>query len=344
MSLYRERGRILDTQGEVDAIKTWNIDPDKTARENLWSAAIFAADCFRRKYVKAGMKLTREEWQEVLDDIVLSAVRSFMNKVNRGEINMEYSFYQNVYSCVYSWFNVRLDHFLRTVVKRKMDNIDRLEHEQTQFFLDTARKPMYISGDGDRKTARCNLKACLSKSVNLTHLAAEWVDDYFTYVESCEDAGIPVNRYNPMYILGAPYATGEIVKGVKMILIRDTVVNDAVLGSLYVGGIKVCETLENNAKLIPCGEYNLNVSKSPKFDRMLPLVYNDEVPMRRGIRMHVGNSGKDTTGCILVGFERNGDRLVNSRGAESVVTGLAANDAKLIITTSWLLKGEKGLA
>lgn len=321
-------------------MKIWKLDPEKTARENLWSAATFAAERLRRKYVRAGMRLTGDEWQEVLDDIVLAAVRSFMNKVKRGEVNTEYhySFYQQVYSCVYSFFNVRLDHFLRTVVKRKMDNIDRMEPETSQFLVDTIRKPMYISGDADRKTARCNLKAWLSKSVHLTHLVAEWVDDYFTYVESCEATGIPVNKHNPMYILGAPYATGEIVKGVKMILIRDSIVNDAVWGSLTVDGFKVCETLENKAKLIPCGEYNLNVSKSQKFCRMLPLVYNDEVPMRRGIRIHVGNTVKDTTGCILVGFGRNGDRLVDSRNAESVVTGLAANDAKLIITTNGLLK------
>lgn len=322
-------------------MKTWNIDPEKTARENLWSAAIFAADCFHRKYVKSGMKLSGEEWREVLDDIVLAAVRAFMNKVNRGEINMEYSFYQNVYSCVYSVFSLRLDHFLRTVVKRKMDNIDRLEPEQAQFLVDTAKKPMYISGDGDRKASRRNLKLWLSKSSHLSHLVAEWVYDFFMYVESCEATGVPVNRYNPMYILGAPYATGEIVKGVKMILIRDSIVNDAVLGSLYVGGVRVCETLENKAKLIPCGEYNLNVSKSPKFGRMLPLVYNDKVPMHRGIRIHVGNSVNDSSGCILVGFGRNGDRLVNSRNAESAVTGLAANDAKLIITTNGLLKGDE---
>ena len=266
-------------------MKTWNIDPEKTARENLWSAATFAVERLRKKYVKAGMRLTGEEWQEVMDDIVLSAVKQFMGKVNRGEVNMEYSFYQNVYSCVYSFFNVRLDHFLRTVVKRKIENIDRLELEQAQFLVDTAKKPMYI--------------------------------------------------------LGAPYATGEIVKGVRMILIRDSVVGDAVLGSLYVGGVKVCDTLENKDKLIPCDEYNLNVSKSQRFCRMLPLVYNDKVPMRRGIRIHVGNSVKDTEDCILVGFERNGDKLINSRNAESVVTGLAENDAKLIITTSWLLKGDE---
>ena len=122
-----------------------------------------------------------------------------------------------------------------------------------------------------------------------------------------------------------------------MILIRDSIVNDAVLGSLYVGGVKVSETLENKANLIPCGEYNLNVSKSPKFGRMLPLVYNDKVSMRRGIRIHVGNSVKDTSGCILVGFGRNGDRLINSKNAESAVTGLAANDAKLVITTNGMI-------
>lgn len=319
-------------------MKTWNLDPEKTARENLWSAAIFAANCFRRKYVKAGMKLTGDEWREVLDDIVLASVRAFMNKVKRGDVNMEYSFYQNVYSCVYSVFSLRMDHFLRTVVKRKMDNIDRLEPEAAQFLVDTAKKPMYISGDGDRKASRRNLKLWLSKSGHLSHLVAEWVYDFFMYVESCEATGVPVNRYNPMYILGAPYATGEIVRGVKMILIRDYIVNDAVLGSLYVGGVKVCETLENKAKLIPCGEYNLNVSKSQKFCRMLPLVYNDEVTMHRGIRVHAGNSAKDSRGCILVGFGRNGDRLVDSSNAESVVTGLAANDAKLIITTNGLLK------
>ena len=48
-----------------------------------------------------------------------------------------------------------------------------------------------------------------------------------------------------------------------MILIRDSIVGDAVLGSLLVGGVKVCDTLENRATLIPCGEYTLSVSKSP---------------------------------------------------------------------------------
>lgn len=318
-------------------MKIWSLDPGKTARENLWSAATFAAGFLRQKYVKGGLRLTGDEWQEALDDIVLAAVRAFMSKVKRGEVDMAYSFYQNVYSCVFSVFNLHLNHFVNTVVKRKMDSLDRLDHEIAQFLMDTAAKPMYISGNGDRSKALCNLKTWLRKSENLSHLKAEWTSEYFTYVESCEATGVPVNKYNPMYILGAPYATGETVKGVKMILIRDSIVNGAVMGSLYIGGVKICETLENKEKLIPCGEYNLNVSKSPKFKRMLPLVYNDKVSMIRGIRIHVGNSVKDTSGCILVGFNRAGDRLLNSKNAESAVTGLAGNDAKLIITTNGMI-------
>ena len=311
-------------------MKIWELDPKKTARENLWSAATFAAERLRRKYVKAGMKLTGDEWEEVLGDIVLSAVRSFMNKVNRGEVNLEYSFYQNVYSCVYSFFNVRLDHFLRNVVKRKIDNIDRLEPEHAQFLVDTAKKSMYLSGQADRQTAMGNLKTWLSKSAHLTHLVAEWVSDYFEYVESCEATGVPVNRYNPMYILGAPYATGEIVKGVKMILIREETIEGAVMGSLYVGGVMLCSTLENKKTLIPTGTYKLNVSKSPKFGRMLPLVYNEKVPMVRGIRIHVGNSVEDSSGCVLVG-ERAGNKLLNSRSMEQAITEIARHDAVLEI-------------
>lgn len=311
-------------------MKTWKLDHEKTARDNLWSAAIFAADCFRRKYVKAGLRLTGDEWRDVLDDIVLAAVRRFMNKVNRDEVNTDYSFYQNVYSCVYSVFHLRLDHFLRTVVKRKIESIDRLDPEKAQFLLDNAEKPMYISGTGDRKTSRCNLKTWLSKSENLSHLKAEWASDYFAYVESCEASGIPVNKHNPMYILGAPYATGEIVKGVEMILIREETIEDAVMGSLYVGGVILCSTLENEKTLIPTGTYKLNVSKSPKFGRMLPLVYNEKVPMVRGIRIHVGNSVKDSSGCVLVG-ERAGNKLLNSRSMEQAITEIARHDAVLEI-------------
>lgn len=318
-------------------MRFWQISRSRTAMENLWSAATFAANGFRYKYAKAGVVLTGEEWNEALDTIVLVSVRRFLNKLKNKKYAHEYTFYQNVHSCVFSVFHQQLNFYMDNVVKRKMNSLDRLDPETAQFLVDTSSRPMYNSTKEDRKIAMNNLKSWLSKCEHVSHLKSEWEYDYFMYVESCEETGIPVDKMNPMYILGAPYATGEIVKGVKMIIIRDSIEGDAVFGSLLVGGVKVCDTLENRKTLIPCGEYSLNVSKSPKFNRMLPLVYNDKVSMIRGIRMHAGNSAKDSAGCILVGFGRNGDKLINSRNAEAAVTGLAANDAKLIITTNGMI-------
>lgn len=117
-----------------------------------------------------------------------------------------------------------------------------------------------------------------------------------------------------------------------MILIRDSIINDAVLGSLLIGGVKVCDTLENKNKLIPCGAYKVTVSKSPKFGRDLALLSNDDVPATRGVRIHAGNSAKDSSACVLVGFGRVNDTITNSKNAEIAITALARNDPSLIIT------------
>lgn len=122
-----------------------------------------------------------------------------------------------------------------------------------------------------------------------------------------------------------------------MILIRDSVVNDAVLGSLLIGGTKICDTLENKDKLIPCGAYKLSVSKSPKFGRDLALISNKDVPATRGVRIHAGNKASDSSACVLVGFGRMNDTITNSRSAETAVTELAKNDSGLIITTNGMI-------
>lgn len=91
------------------------------------------------------------------------------------------------------------------------------------------------------------------------------------------------------------------------------------IGKLYINGQYFCDTLEDKDRglkqsdnvisikakkifgktAIPIGTYNVVLSYSPKFKKILPLVEN--VKGFSGIRIHQGNTANDTEGCILVG-------------------------------------------
>ena len=62
---------------------------------------------------------------------------------------------------------------------------------------------------------------------------------------------------------------------------------------------------------IPEGRYPVVVTWSPKFKEWLPLLLG--VPGFEGIRIHAGNTAKDTEGCILVGENREVGKVLNSR-------------------------------
>ena len=117
-------------------------------------------------------------------------------------------------------------------------------------------------------------------------------------------------------------------------LIRDVKGDKAIFGKLYFNGGIVCYTLENAAKAIPTGLYMVQNSKSPKFKRELPLLWNEKVPAKRGIRIHVGNSVKASSGCVLVGMGRDVKKsfITESALAETMVTMLCRSVTELIIT------------
>lgn len=62
---------------------------------------------------------------------------------------------------------------------------------------------------------------------------------------------------------------------------------------------------------IPSGSYECVYTYSTRFKKMLPLLLN--VPGFDGIRIHSGNSAKDTLGCILVGKNDKKGWISNSR-------------------------------
>lgn len=112
------------------------------------------------------------------------------------------------------------------------------------------------------------------------------------------------------------------------------------IGRLYVDNEKLCDTLEdtdrglsqalpvsvNMAKkksgktAIPVGRYRVTLGvKSPKFSKkasyqfcngFLPRLIN--VPAFEGVLIHIGNTAKDSEGCILVGENKEVGKVLNS--------------------------------
>lgn len=83
-------------------------------------------------------------------------------------------------------------------------------------------------------------------------------------------------------------------------------------GVLTVNGEKPIYTLEETELQIPIGTYSLELTYSPKFHRLLPLL---SVPNRKYIRIHPGNWPRDSEGCILVGTRKGTDMLLGSLAA-----------------------------
>jgi len=63
------------------------------------------------------------------------------------------------------------------------------------------------------------------------------------------------------------------------------------------------------------GEYRVKWYFSPRNKLFVPLLYSDTLNQNRYIEIHVGNTTKDTQGCILVGKypTGNGDSIGESR-------------------------------
>lgn len=112
----------------------------------------------------------------------------------------------------------------------------------------------------------------------------------------------------------------------KLSLLRYQSGPKATLGTLSINGHYQCYTLEDfdrhletdpGAKIpgetcIPRGTYKVVIDYSPHFGKELPHVL--DVPGFSGVRIHSGNTDKDTEGCILVGGKPISDDFIpNSR-------------------------------
>lgn len=127
--------------------------------------------------------------------------------------------------------------------------------------------------------------------------------------------------------------------------------SSATIGELLINDKHLCDTLEDRVRpegekvygktAIPEGTYEVKLTHSPRFKKILPEILN--VPNFSGIRIHTGNSSKDTEGCILVGTwdGEKEDWVGNSRIAFDELMALLEkatnNKEKVTITVKSLL-------
>ena len=133
------------------------------------------------------------------------------------------------------------------------------------------------------------------------------------------------------------------VSKINLLIIRDTFSEKSTVGELFLNGERMCDTLENpyinNERSISCipeGEYKvrLRTARESATREYLHLLVKD-VPNRDWILFHRGNSAKDTSGCILVGFASKQDYVKNSTFAMDLlmkeIINLGGENINLII-------------
>ena len=137
------------------------------------------------------------------------------------------------------------------------------------------------------------------------------------------------------------------MEAVNLVLLRKWRGDDWTQGALYLNGVLECYTLEDTVRedgvklpgrtAIPAGCYEIAITESPRFDKeMLPLLL--DVPNFTWIRIHWGNTAKDTDGCILVGAVRAKGAVLSSRVAfDKLMTKLKGkSDIRITIINDWV--------
>lgn len=104
-------------------------------------------------------------------------------------------------------------------------------------------------------------------------------------------------------------------------LARKPSYKDATLGALAINGIFFCWILEDVVRetkvpgktAIPAGTYLIDLTWSPRFKRVLPVLLG--VRGFDGVRIHPGSTSADTEGCLLPGYQRHENWVNQSRAA-----------------------------
>jgi len=108
---------------------------------------------------------------------------------------------------------------------------------------------------------------------------------------------------------------------VELKILRKEFTEKSTIGDFFVNNTFFSYVLEDMIRepgvkvpgktAIPEGRYQVIIDQSTRFKRAMPHILN--VPGFEGIRIHAGNTDKDTEGCPLLGYTKDKDFVGNSR-------------------------------
>ncbi len=135
----------------------------------------------------------------------------------------------------------------------------------------------------------------------------------------------------------------------KIKLIRKYRKETYTIGKLYVDGVYFCDTIEDRDRglnndmglaeimakkrygetAIPYGTYDVEITYSPKYKKMMPEIKG--VKGFSGIRIHSGNTSKDTLGCLIVGKNTQVGMVTESRKTYNALFALMKDEKDITI-------------
>lgn len=187
-----------------------------------------------------------------------------------------------------------------------------------------------------------------------------WVSYFNTSREQVKPNTVPKPKAKPSLHLFNPSitpqaATSRKVSGPSRLaakvmhlkVVREVFTDQSTIGRLYVNEKFHCYTLEDRYRpdgkkvygetAIAEGRYQVIVNMSNRFKRRMPLLI--DVPNFAGVRIHKGNTAKNTLGCVLVGKNKGPDRIWDCSGVyNSLLAELETATSKGKV---WLTIGRK---
>lgn len=136
----------------------------------------------------------------------------------------------------------------------------------------------------------------------------------------------------------------------KLKLVRKWRKETYTIGDLYVDGKWFCNVIEDRDRglcddmplkeiktkkvygetAIPYGTYKVKITYSPKYKKFMPLI--EDVKGFSGIRIHSGNTAKDSLGCIIVGKNTKVGMVTDSRNTYNKLFKMMDGKDNIFIT------------